>query len=439
METQGKVLMRQANSLIIFFSRFTALFFILGLPLTSYADPIVQDWQNHTGSHEGLILEPRFSYYSTSANYDATSKGVVLLNGTSVTRFYFDLNFDYGLSNDFFVFGRLSLLSTKASTTGSLSGTTTPSSFGLSDQLVGLAYRLFHTASGFNINIQGDATLPAYQNTTQLQQGNPYFGDQSVDLTLGSFVEIPFTPNVYLEAGGGYEYRSKGYSAAIPYSLLIKRNPVQAGMMYSLGVRGQFSLKSDQTPVAIAAQESANGASGSYLVGALNPQWMIGQGSLGYKNGSGQVIYALLATSISGTNAPQGMQISLGTVIDLGPHEREAEPDSEAEKTTAPAARKKLARPDQFTTYDLNSEVVSVNDSFYMIKINKGADDGVEKGQFFDIFRIKEEPITGKSTETLIARAKVTHLKGDQAALTVVEYYVDQWIESGFAARRVVQ
>jgi len=83
----------------------------------------------------------------------------------------------------------------------------------------------------------------------------------------------------------------------------------------------------------------------------------------------------------------------------------------------------------EFSAYDLSSKVTSFNDQAYLVKIDKGSMDGVDKGQIFDLFK-KEIPI---------ARAQVTHVKDDEAALSVLEYFQDQWIENGFEARRLVR
>jgi hypothetical protein len=50
-------------------------------------------------------------------------------------------------------------------------------------------------------------------------------------------------------------------------------------------------------------------------------------------------------------------------------------------------------------------------------------------GQFFDIFM----------DSTPIARAKVTQVKDDEAILSVIEYFLEHWIETGFIARRLVR
>jgi cell shape-determining protein MreC len=63
------------------------------------------------------------------------------------------------------------------------------------------------------------------------------------------------------------------------------------------------------------------------------------------------------------------------------------------------------------------------------VKIDRGANDSVEKGQLFDIFKGKD----------LLVRAKVTQVRDEEAILTVLDYQQDQWIESGMIARRLLK
>jgi hypothetical protein len=170
---------------------------------------------------------------------------------------------------------------------------------------------------------------------------------------------------------------------------------------------------------------------------------MMGQGEIGYKTASSTTIYGLAAAPISAKNAASGLQLSAGMQFDFGaPKAAESAPSrshSSPVATSKSAPRKKFGTIDAFTTYDLEAAITSVNDQLYLVKINKGLDDGVEKGQLFDVFRITEDSITGQKTETPIARVQVSYVKNDEAALNVVEYYKDQWIEQGFVARRVVR
>ena len=402
------------------------------MPQTAHAHPLIQFWENRTGSHEGLLLEPRLSFYSTTANDGNDSLKTALPNGISVSRTYLDLNLTYGFSEDFFVFGRLSALST---TINNYPNVPNYSASGLSDQLVGFAYRIYSTEGGFSMNIQGEVTLPTYSNN--IADAKPFLGDGSTDITGGAFLEIPLptlSRDFYLETGAGYTFRSKGYSATVPWSVLLKREPLQNGFIFALGGRGTYSLETDKTSASVATSDTTIGGGGSDLINAINPSWVVLQGSAGYKTLSGQSYYALLAAPLTEKNAPVGLQISLGVRFDFGPRDHSIQSDE-------PATSKK-SRPTKataFSSYDLEGTVISINDQLHLLKIDKGIDDGVEKGQYFDIYKTISDASTDQKKEKLYARAKITDVKNNESALSVIEYYVDQWIEKGFIVRRLVK
>ena len=56
-------------------------------------------------------------------------------------------------------------------------------------------------------------------------------------------------------------------------------------------------------------------------------------------------------------------------------------------------------------------------------------------GQLFDIFSVKPNGQIGDA----VARAKVTSVKNDEAALTITEYFKEVLINEGFIAKRLVQ
>ena len=417
MKTQGSL---SLSKLLILYAFFSLNF--------ANAHPLIEAWQNQSKPSAGLFLEPKVSFFSTSTNYDSTSSTIALPNSVSVTQTYFDLNADYGLTPDFFIFARGSLLSVKVQNPGQKDLT----AFGLADQLVGASLRVLKNDSGANLSLQFDATIPAYQKSSALTSGSAYLGDQSVDFTLGSFAQLPLTlessGHWYGELGGGYTYRSKGYSAAVPVSLFLKREPIANGLLFGLGVRGQFSLKTDANGTtlfaqSVALQESNRGAGGSFLIEGINPAWLAAQGNLGYQNDSGKGLLLSAAIPFSGTYAPSGFQASLSALLSFGTQARANEGHSSKE------TKRKANQPHGFSSYDLDAKVTSVNDQLYVFKIDKGSSDTLEKGQLFDIF----------NQDTLTARARIISVKDDEAALNVIEYYQDHWIDIGFTARRIVQ
>jgi hypothetical protein len=432
METQVSVWLRRLAMILISWG-------MSGIPEGAQAHPMLSPWQNRTGSHSGLILEPRIGFFSTSNNYDQSST----LNPTSGvitnTRLTFDVNGTYGLTDDLFLFGRLSALSSRVST---FSGTTDRSSFGLSDQLAGFAYRLMSADSGFAINFQGEVSLPAYNNITAKANNALYMGDGTTDVTGGLFFELPLSSSheTYLEFGGGATYRTKGFSSAIPYSVLLKRDPEGSGLMLEIGAMGQTSLKTDTATndsnlQNLSNSDRASGAGlsgssdGSYLINGLNSSWMMAEGKVGMKTKGGQSFYAGGSVPFTGTNSPFGINLIVGAVFDLSAPVSSSNPERPKNGRIQKESRVLLTPRKEFQTYDLDAKVTAYNDTLFLIKIDKGKMDLVEKGQLFDVF-LENEPI---------ARAQVSHVKDDEAALTVLEYYQDHWIETGFTVRRVVR
>jgi hypothetical protein len=413
-------------------SRFTMILISLGAlsPVTPVtANPLLNPFQNRTGSHRGFSIEPVASYFLTSENFDEDSARVPTPNTTSNSRLMFDLNGSFGITDDLFAFGRLSLHSARVTVLDQVS----QSGFGLSDQLAGFAYRALHSDSGISLNLQAEVTIPAYNNTDAKNSGNAYLGDGTIDVTGGGFLEFPLgsSGEIYLEGGGGYTYRSKGFSACLPYSLKLKRDPAVKGLMYEAGVTGQLSLKTDIATENLQArsildQDRLAGSGGSNLINALNPSWIQVTGKLGYKNRHGQILYAGASAPFFGTNAAAGFAITIGASLDFG--QKAKAPTEERAQPSAPK-RPSVSKKMSFSTYDLDAKILNSNDQLYLIRINKGSMDGVESGQYFDIYE----------DATPIARAKVTQVKDEEAILSVVEYFEESSIETEFIARRLVR
>jgi hypothetical protein len=403
MKIQAKLFTQRLTTLLKWF-----VFFIF--PSVALANPVVQYWQNHSIANEGLILEPRISFYSTSTNFNSNSKPVTLANAAKLNRTYLDLAATYALQNEWSLFGRASLLSTSSTT-------------GFSDQLIGVNRRLIDDPNGFQLNGQLEAILPAYQNS--VSKNDLFMGDQSVDVTFGAFATHSVLDDYKIEAAVGYTYRTQKFSAAIPYSVLFKKIARAKAAFFSIGTRGQFSLQSDAHSASSAATNQLKGAAGSYLINAVNPSFMIVQAEVGYQTAKGTEFYALLAAPLIEKNAASGIQASIGVRFQF---EKEADDSNESHLRIEPTTR-----------YDRDAEVSSTNDQLYLAKLNQGIDDGIVKGQLFDIFEVSADSETQSKSQNRVARARVTHVKNNEAVLSVVEYYRDQWIEKGFIAKRVVQ
>jgi hypothetical protein len=385
---------------------------------SSIAHPMIQSWQNRTGSTAGFSINPKLSYFNSSQNFDATSKIILNDNNAIVNRTYFDVNASYGFNENLFIFARLSAIYTSISTTGLNNFST----FGLSDQLIGAAYRAVHLENGTSISLQAETTIPAYSNDSAKINQSPFLGDQTYDMTFGAFAEIPVlskpTYQFYLDAGAGYTYRSYGYSAAVPWNVQLKRYPVKDGLLLSLGARGNLSLQNDTLSQSLRDNDRHTGAIGSHLIGGFNPSWILGQASIGYQD-KNDIQYVLSsAYPITGNNIADGIQFTLGIQFDFAPG-----------KEKATIKKPSTISKGKFVQYDLIAKIISTNDQLYLVKIDQGSDSGVEVGQVFDIF----------AEEGVIAKAKVTNVKNEESALRVIEYLKEKSIETDTIAKRVVK
>lgn len=402
METQGtRYMLRGLLGILLFTS-------------SASAHPIVQYWQNRASSLQGFRLHPQITHTSSSRNFDSAGQSITLPNSIQTQRFYFDLNASFGVDERLTVFGRASLLNAQVTGTG----LNNPSLLGLSDQLLGGSYQILETSSGASIWFQGDLILPAYINSTSVITGKPFLGDGSIDLIGGAFLNLPLHKGarslLSLEAGAGLMYRSKGYSSGIPWTVRLFRTPTLNGLSLSAGARGLLSLESDTTPTFTAALDQNRGAGGSYLINAINPSWIMAHTSLGYRTESRMTYAADFSTPVFGKNSPDLWTVAFGVEIDL------SSAQSPNPKTTS-------FKTGTFKSYTLEAKVISVNDSLYLIKIDRGSEDSVEKGQIFDIFNDNQ----------LVARAKVSHVKSDESALRVIEYFKEQSINENAIAKRV--
>lgn len=424
MKTQGSVLGRRITNLMISLG-------ILLHGVAASAHPMLQPRENRTGSRSGLLLEPRIGIFSTSSNFLEDGSVGDLPGGVRNTRTMFDLNASLGLTDNVFVFGRASLLSVSVQSPGG----TPNSQFGLADQLLGAAWRAFAADSGWGFNLQAEARIPAYSNDRARASGKPYLGDGSLDGTIGGYLEVPdrFTgiSDGYLELGAAYTRRNADFSSALPLSVLWRRDPAYGGWVFDAGMRGQISLKTDAagsnpTKKSETDADRLVGSSGSMLINGINPSWFGTHLRIGHRGGSGHTFTLSGDLPLFGASIPSGILISLGATFDFNPH---AGKDPSSTPSGAKTSRKANPPIRGFLSYDLEAKVLSTQDSLYLVKIDRGANDSVEKGQLFDIFKGKD----------LLVRAKVTQVRDEEAILTVLDYQQDQWIESGMIARRLLK
>lgn len=390
---------------------------------SSHANSFLHFWENRYETHRGFQLSSENAYFRTHENFDADSQTYIPAGLEGYNRFQSDNYAQYGLSPEFSVFGRLSWAYLQVQTTSSLGST-----FGLGDQALGATYRIWKNAS-FALDLQAQADIPAYSNGSALEVDRPFLGDGSFDLSVGAFLTYPFTsPRTVAKwsAQGGlaYQWRSQGYSGEIPWSLTGRYSarvlPEDPGAEFELSLLGSLSLQSDaNTP-----DGRPNGVGGSEASGAINPVLTSARLRARY-HFSPRIAVALFGVqSLYGLNAPHGF--SAGAQLQL-------RWDPAPSRRRGPELPSEYGKSNQgFVEYAFDARVIRSNDRMNLVKIDKGKQDGVAIGQIFDIFKVLPDGSPGEA----VARAKCTEVRANEAALTVIEYFKEVWIEEGFIAKQ---
>jgi len=279
-----------------------------------------------------------------------------------------DLNFNLAaaLSSDFSIYGRYSVQN---------------------DQRLGLGIKLFEK-SGTELRSQIETTL------------NP---DSTLGVTLGLFGTTPLLlkglPSFRMETGFAFAYATNAQTVHLPLSFMLLHGACgnfdhfANGFFYGAGLSAEISPSDNQN-------------------------WFSFRAIAGYETRSSLQYFLSASAPLVDTGFENDASISLGLVIPFG--------GSESQKTFTPKTNPAYSEsvPGR---YDLDAKITSMNEALFLLKIDKGSSDSVEKGQTFDIY----------SGEQFIARAQVISVKIDEAALNVVEYKQEHWIELGFSARRL--
>jgi hypothetical protein len=414
---------------------FFSLFFLIH---NAKADFFIHAWENHTTEPSQWQLQVNTTFFGTSSNYDALGNSVNHPNGlTQHSRTQTDLNLHYGIDTKWTVYGRGSWAYVTQS------GTLRPSTvYGPADQSLGAHYRLWqneepHPQAKTFLDLQLQFDFPAYSNSTPNVQNTATLGDGTTDITFGIFSGLPMwtTGNhiLHFVTGLGYTQRSLDFSSAIPWIITIAYSPVHPGFKGQLSWIGLTSLKTDPQSTSTSLRSNA-GSGGSYYTGAVNPSLMMIRGNLGYQLSSKTEFFCSLTQTIWGQDTPQSTFFTLGLQLQLGSSSRQNINDPSAHPALmTPAA---YGHSNQgFIHYSLSARVLKSNDRLNLVKIDKGSQDGIMQGQLFDLFSVAKEGSLGEP----IARGEVTHVRLSEAALDIVEFFKEVWIEEGFIAKRVVQ
>ena len=166
----------------------------------AHADFYLHPWEEFRGEERRPHLIPALRFYSSSSNFD--SSGTAVPPGTlqSYTRIQVDTSFVYAFSPRWTGYARMSWASAVLN-----HGSSSDSVFGLTDQSVGVNYRLFPNpgekpgaslgeksqAPTTSMDLQLQLDIPAYSTATQAANDLPALGDGSLDTTLGAFLNVP--------------------------------------------------------------------------------------------------------------------------------------------------------------------------------------------------------------------------------------------------------
>jgi hypothetical protein len=391
------------------------------------ADFFIHHWENRHASTQQLRLLAEGSYYQSALNFNSLGASVAATGLQRLGRIQTDLNLDYGLNARATLFARVTWARTELVSSAPAIG------FGFSDQTVGLNLRLWERKSGtqlrhgpaFDLQIQTD--FPIYNNTAAAEAGTPFLGDGSTDVSGGLFAAFPVyqtgTDALLLHGGAGYTFRTAGFSSQIPWSVQIEYDRTRSGLSAKGGVYGVTSLQTDGQ----ARAQGGLGAGGNFLINAINPSLVTIKGTVAYFITPQFGLQVAASQALWGQNAPNGLQLFGGIQWRMGPEHRSSGFDRHSPDLSDPS--------DRFVTYNLEAKVTRASDRFNLFRIDKGHDEGVETGQYFDIYR--SLPNASNKREELVARARVNRSGDKEADLTITEYFREILIDEGFSARRL--
>ncbi|MBL7715376.1 MAG: hypothetical protein JNL01_07885 [Bdellovibrionales bacterium] len=435
---------------IVRFGLFTALAAISTTPWApiARADFFFHGWEDQRRAAGSFVLTPEIGLLSTTTNIDLSGNRVAPTSFNSYSRLQIDVTGAIGVSPRMTLWGRSTWANASLDTP-----TLANSNFGAGDQTVGTTIRLFETLpeKGFSIDLQGQIDVAPYSNPSAAAQSLPFLGDGSTDLTGGVFGNLPISENHsgiwWLTAGAAYSHRSDGFSAAVPWSATLHFKRWNQGLWAAAGLQALASLQTDPT----AQGTRSTGAGGSNIVNAINPAHMSLKGRIGFQTSGGTNLIVSGWKTLAGNNVADLWMLQGGIQFQLGQESREKEYYREN-----PDQPQVNANSNQgFVTYRQEGKVIKVNDRLHLVKIDKGSQDGIQLGQFFDIFR------TGKdgSIRDSIARARVIAVgnrvertegreiqevlvgrnPNSEAVLKITEYFKDVWIEEGFVVKQPLQ
>ncbi len=420
----------------LFLSWFNVLSLIFSLSSSARADFYIHPFEDHYSSPHLLAIEPGLQFYSTKNNYSPSGSLISPSGLKNYTRLGFDFLTRYGINSRFSIFGRLSWLRNDIS-----HDTLTGNIFGFGDQSFGASFRIlephtnpFSKKATLDLQLQGD--FPFYSNKKANDNNTPFLGDGSVDITGGAFLSFPLSKkpesSFLILGSGGLTWRTGGFSAALPWSLFVQYSHEESWSA-KLGGVGFYSLKTDPNGVSGNTGSAGSGGGGSFIINTINPSLGALRGEISYHVDPHLGFTLALTQSLWGQAAPAGLNVFFGlsASFDLKKYSA-SEPSPSPKKLTPPEYGKSNQG---FVDYAFEAKIMRISDRLNLLKIDKGSQEGVEVGQVFDIFSLKKDGNLGE----VIARAECTHVKPNEAALKIIEYFKEIWIEEGFITKRPLQ
>lgn len=378
------------------------------------------------------------SFLSTDTNYDSDGLLMTPLGLTSYQRVQTDLLLNYGISSRLSLFGRIGW-----AYVGVESVSRSGKSFGLADQSIGMNYRLFTGSSGTDgsnaeflgpLDFQLQMDFPAYSQQSLDEQQIPHLGDQSLDITAGAFLTAwlhrSSTSLFELVGGAGATLRTRGFSSSLPFTLGLRYSQLPSGFRANLSLLGAQSLGTDargEDLTLLNSSQVSEGTGGSFITNAINPSALSIRATGGFETSAGLTFLGSATQTLFGRSAPNAFTFTLGLSKRFGP--------DTTKKSAVQLTPDEYGKSNQgFINYSLEAKIQRVSDRLNLVRIDKGSLDGVQVGQTFDIFAVRSDGSAGEP----IARTRVSSVKSTEAALTIVEYFKEVWIEEGFIAKRPI-
>jgi len=382
------------------------------------ADYALHTWEPHHADSGEFLGQEEILYYSTNSNFDAAGNLSTVNGLNSYTRIENQFGLNYGLNSRWTIYGNFNWGRVEVD-----SSLRTGNSFGFTDQILGIHFQFLK-----NLSLQIEGSAPLYNNAQSDKNQLPHLGSQSIDGSAGLFTSFELTQfpesRLQLTAGSGFTLRNMPFSNAIPWSILLAYDPLDSqGLHLSLAGFGLISVNSSGS-----SSTSFAGSGGSYFTDTTSPSLTSARIELGYHFSDTFLGSVNFTQSVWGLNSANGSVISFGLAKTFG--------KSKGEKSRTEMTNEEYGKSNQgLVEYSHTAKVAQVNDRLNLVKINKGRDDGIQVGMLFDIFELKPDGSAGD----VVARTKVTAVKLNESALTILEYFKQTNIEEGFQAKRVLQ